>query len=309
MAADMPPIEGAWTGRIGNNAVNACFTPYDGHYFYHRHLAGIALSKDEASDGGWQERAGKWQVSRVTENELEALWLGGGKRLTIRLTRLGPLDAGGACGAAYYAPVVNGVKYRYREGKAGALPLRIVKSPLGQAFELKGNSPAIGNINAYTRRWLQNQAVNAFSCKVNGGEDWRSDLTAEKVIGHYLLAGENEPDNYCGGPHGNSMQAKHLFDLRTGQPFNTWSWLADSEASLKNGHALRKLIEKLNTRGDCEGMAYEIKAPYPTAAGLAFATSHPHAGRACNEDIVLSYAKLAPYLSAEGKAFVKDLKR
>jgi hypothetical protein len=313
MAQDAQTIEGAWTGRIGNSAINACFSKSDGQYFYQRQLEGIQLSAPEEKDDSWREPDGTWKISRVTEFELEGVWLGDGKRLTIRLTRLGPLRDG-ECGAAYYEPVVNGIKYEFSDAHVGALPLRLVKSPLGQSFELKGTSPAIRQINFFSRRWRESQAINAFSCKLNGGEVGESELTAGSVIGHYLLVQENEPDNFCGGPHGNSAHATYLFDLRTGQKVNTYAWLANGEASLvepaegKPKPPLRKLLEKLNQRDDCEGMSYDVRAPFPTAKGLAFSTSYPQAGHACNEDIEVSYARLAPFLSAEGKAFVKNLK-
>jgi hypothetical protein len=302
---DAPSIQGAWTGRIGNSVVNACFMGNDGQYFYQRDLKGIPLS---AADGGWQEQDGAWKIERVSDVELEGVWLGSGKRLTIHLARLGPLQEDGDCGAAYYAPVVNSVKYEYSETKVGTLPVRLVKSPLGQAFELQGNSEAARQINDFSLRWLQNQAINAFSCKMNGGEEWESDLTANKVIGKYLLIAENEPDNDCGGPHGNAYHAAHLFDLRTGQTVDTYNWLAGGKAGVESG-ALHKLIEKLNTREDCADMRYDISAPFPSATGLIFSTSYQQAGRACNADIEVGYAKLAPYLSPEGKAFVKGLKR
>lgn len=305
-AQEAPTIQGTWTGRIGNSAVNACFTPYSGHYYYQRYLNGIALSSE---DGSWKEPDAQWKISRVSDTELDGVWLGNGKRLTIHLTRRAPLQQDGECGDAYYAPIVDAVKYQYSDTKVGALPVRIVKSPLGQAFELKGESAAIRHINDFARRWLGTQAINAFSCKVGGGEEWQSDLTANKVIGNYLLVAENEPDNFCGGAHGNSYHANHLFDLRTGQPVNTFTWLANGKASLEEKHPLRKLLEKLNPRDDCDDDSYEISAPFPAAAGFRFPTSYIHANRACNDEIEVSYARLAPYLSNEGKAFVKSLKR
>jgi hypothetical protein len=302
--ADAPSIQGAWTGRIGNGVVNACFMGNDGQYFYQRDLKGIALS---SADGSWQEPDGAWKIERVSDTELEGVWLGSGKRLTIHLERLGPLQQDGDCGPAYYAPVVNAVKYDYDEAKIGTLPVRIVKSPLGQAFELMANSEAARQINDFSLLWLQNQAINAFRCKANGGEEWQSELTASKMVGNYLLVAENEPDNYCGGPHGNPYHANRLFDLRTGQAIDTYGWLNGGKASVDTG-ALRKLIEKLNTRGDCGDVGFDISAPIPSPAGLLFSTFYPHASRACNEDIEVGFAKLAPYLSPEGKAFVKGLK-
>lgn len=313
MAQDGQPLEGAWTGRIGNSAINACFTKSEGQYFYQRQLQGIVLTAPEDKDESWHEPDGAWKISRVTANELEGVWLGNGKRLTIRMTRLGPLQDG-ECGAAYYAPVVNGIKYEFSDTHISGLPLRLVKSPLGKSFELKGTTPAVRQFNFFARQWRENQAINAFSCKLNGGDSWESDLTPDSIFNHYLLVDENAPDNFCGGPHGNSAHATLLFDLRTGQKVNTYAWLANGEASLmepaegKPKPALRKLLERLNRRGDCEGMSHEFNAPFPTTAGLTFSTSYPHAGRACNEDIQVSYAKVAPYLSAEGKAFLKSIK-
>jgi len=307
------PIQGTWTGRIGNSPVNACFTQNDAHYFYLKHLNGIQLA---AAEGNlWAETNGKWKIDQVTEVEVQGVWLGDGKRLTIHLNRLAPLQEDGGCGAAYYAPVLKAIKYEYRNAKVAGLPLRIAKSPLGEAFELTANSNAAHKINAYTRHWLNEQAISAFSCQLNGGGGWESDLTADRVIGDYLLVGDNEQDNYCGGPHGNSAHSVHTFDLRTGDQVNTLAWLKDGEASLSSGsdehpkHPLRKLIEKLNPRTDCKefNSDFGLEAPYPTDTGLAFYSDYPHAGRACNEAIVVSYGKLGPFLSNEGKAFVRSM--
>ena len=47
-----------------------------------------------------------------------------------------------------------------------------------------------------------------------------------------------------------------------------------------------------------------VQAPYPTAEGLVLPIDFPHVMQACNAEVKLSWKRLAPYLSDEGRAMM-----
>lgn len=328
-AGDVAPIDGAWTGKIGNSGVNACFTRYDSHYYYLKHQHGIQLAPVDGKSGTWEERArnpktndfettGTWKLDRIEGDKLEGTWdsAGKGKPQRIVLTRSSPAKQE-QCGASYYGALSNWTKYTYQNSKLGPLSIRTSRADIGSSFELLGDTPAIRAINKFAKDWREQQVLDAFHCELNGGGGWESSLTPERILGHYLLVGNNEQDNFCGGAHGNSAHSTEIFDLRDGARLDGFAWLTVGDKELASGsedeskHPLRQLIEKLNPRDDCTkeyGTYFEIGAPYPTSTGIVFPSRYPHATRACDDEIEISFAKLAPYLNKEGKALAKSLK-
>lgn len=328
-AGDTRPVHGTWTGKIGNSEINACFTRYDSHYYYLKHQHGIQLAVAEESSNTWVEQAknpktnkfettGTWEISRIDDGRLEGTWKGTGKskQQHIALTRSAPANSD-QCGVPYYGALVNWTNYKFGNSKLGALSIRTANAPIGSSFELLGDSPAIRAINTYAKRWREEQVQNAFHCELNGGGGWESSLTPERIVGNYLLVGDNEQDNFCGGAHGNSAHSTAIFDLRDGAMVDGYAWLTVSKKDLavagedEPKHPLRELIEEFNPREDCTkeyGTYFEIGAPYPRSTGIVFPSRYPHATRACDDEIEISFARLAPYLNKEGKALARSLK-
>lgn len=69
---------------------------------------------------------------------------------------------------------------------------------------------------------------------------------------------------------------------------------------------LRRLIEKRNPRDDCDALFW-LGQPYPTAKGMVFPTSYSHAARACDDEVVIPYKDLMPFLTPAGKAAVQSI--
>lgn len=309
-AGDVLPIHGAWTGKIGNSGVNACFTAGDSHYFYLKHLHGIPLDKVDGEPDAWSEEVkrevtGKWKVTSVTPTQLTGVWTGTGmtKGAAIQLTRLSGLAPDGDCGPDYYAPIAAANKPRYSNGKVGKLALRIAHSPLGESFNLVGSNEELGKINDYVARWEYERVAQANFCERNGGGGWQDNLRASTVLGNYLLVDADAPDVYCGGPHTTSSHSTLIFDLGTGEKIEASDWLAESG---EIEEALRKLVMK--KASTCDRLEPSISPSRPTANGLRFDLDYPHFHRDCNETIEISYAKLSPFLSQEGKELAQRVR-
>lgn len=309
-AGDVLPILGAWTGKIGNSGINACFTGNDSHYFYLKHLHGIELEKVEGEPDSWNEFVkgdvtGKWRITSVTATQLTGEWTGTGKAkaAAIQLTRLSALASDGDCDAGFYAPIASANKTRYSNGKVGNLMLRIARSPLGESFNLPGSSDASRKINDYVSRWEAERVKQANFCERNGGSGWEDNLVASKVLANYLLVNVDAPDVYCGGPHTTSSHSALVFDLATGEKVEPSGWLAERDGIEE---PLRKLIMKQASA--CDKLEPSISPSLPTATGLGFELYYPHFHRDCNESVEIGYAKLSPFLSKEGKALAQRVR-
>jgi hypothetical protein len=308
-AGDALPIHGAWTGKIGNSGINACFTAADAHYFYLKHLHGIPLEQSESEPDSWNEEVqgkatGKCKIISVTATQLTGEWIGTGKAkgIPIQLSRLSAL-AGGDCGPDFYAPIAAANKPRFNAGKVGNLALRISHSPLGESFSIVGSSESFRKINDYVSRWEKERIAQANFCERNGGGGWQDNLTAGKVLANYLLVNVDAPDVYCGGPHTTSSHSTLIFDLATGETVEPSSWLAESG---EIEEPLRKLIMK--KASVCDRLEPSILPSLPSATGMSFDLDYPHFHSDCNETIEISYAKLAPFLSQEGKELVQRVR-
>jgi len=307
---DAAPIHGAWTGKIGNSSINACFTASDSHYFYLKHLHGIPLEKVDGEPDSWSEEVkreatGKWKITSVTPTLLTGEWIGTGKakRADIQLTRLSSLGADGDCGPDFYAPIAAANKPRYSNGKAGKQAVRIASSPLGESFNLVGSSAAVREINDYVARWEYERLLQANFCERNGGGGWQDNLTVNKVLANYLLVNVDAPDVYCGGTHTTSSHSTLIFDLATGEKVEPGIWLAESS---EIEEPLRAMIMKKASA--CDRLEPSISPSLPSATGMAFDLDYPHYHRDCNETVEISYAKLSPFLSKEGKELAQRVR-
>lgn len=276
---------------------------------YLKHLHGIPLEKAEGEAGSWNEEVqgkatGQWKITSVTATQLTGEWSGAGndKAMPIQLSRLSAL-AGGDCGPDFYAPIAAANKPRYSNGKIGKLALRISHSPLGESFNLVGSSDALRKINDYIARWEEERITQANFCERNGGGGWLDNLTAGKVLASYLLVNVDAPDVYCGGPHTTSSHSTLIFDLTTGATVEPASWLAESG---EIEEPLRKMI--MRKASACDRLEPSISPSLPSATGLSFDLDYPHFHRDCNETIEISYAKLAPFLSQEGRELAQRVR-
>lgn len=131
------------------------------------------------------------------------------------------------------------------------------------------------------------------------------DWNRKFVVTTYQTAG------YYGGPHPNYASGGITYRLDTGEPEALAAWLkeeyrSESGVDIAPDSPLgRRLLETYREGGDGdECLAYLNLAGInrPSPAGIGFATWVPHAALPCEEEILLSYPAVSPFLSEYGKA-------
>jgi hypothetical protein len=329
--AETPPLPyaGVWVGTLGKNKVQVCFTnDRDSNYFDLHHQRGITLRLREGDDSprSWEEKvrdpktfeeqtSGVWQLHPPQGKTLQGVWTSSRthEKRPLQLQQLAKLD-NTECGPVFYAPLINAMTF-----KTGTLPfedkvLKSITTPTSTAFEVPVTTANSAKLNAFIKKWLEQQVVESYQCKTNGGEDWAASLTPVLWTNRWLAVQDLMPETYCGGAHGSYNISYATFDTTTGQRQNVWLWVSkqadggDLTASGNKTTKLRKLIEKRNP-GRAEGCddSFWLGEPHPTKSGLVFSTSYYHAARNCNNDVVITYKDLAPFLTPAGKAAVQSI--
>ena len=343
------PLLGTWKGSIGSAPVMACFDDVESQYYYLRHLHGITLVRPEdlVSHTNDESRAepvvghvlaerafgdapgavdgvtARWRLERLEGAVLTGTWtaVSGNRSLPIRLLRLeGPTKQGMACGAAFMAPVLAGVRTRKSPGRFESHVFQVVASADARAPELGPEVPHAERFNRFAMDWLREQAAFVYDCNRGaGGVGEALDRSLEPVFwsDRHLVLRDAMQEVFCGGAHGNASLSYVVWSLPQGRAVNTWAWIQGGEAAAGSRPSeggpdvprpLRRLIISRHPRNDdCgEYMPFVgIDAPYPSTDGLVFNTSFAHAMRACNDEVRLSWKQLAPYLSKQGRELME----
>jgi hypothetical protein len=332
--ADLP---GIWEGTVGTLPVRACFGRRDGGdfggYFYRSKLRHIALEPVEGEPATFLETYSpgepRWRVERATAGELGGTWSDGRRRLPIRLARV-PGKEQGCDSLAFHGPRLAGILPRPSRAAAdGTAYTRLVLDPRGrfeasvETFAIDGAGAAAGRINAALREplgeWLDCVRAPLRHSPYEGS--YHVTLTPAMITRRWLSV-VNRYDDFCGGVHPNAGQTYWAFDLASGRGIDLRDWF--------NGRAVK--------RAGPAGTGEEIKTLQPefrsfllagprdqdaecdevvgneeywnvglTPAGLVFAPQLAHAVQACGEEIVVPAARLAPFLTPEGAAYLREI--
>lgn len=321
------PYNGIWSGTIGTAKVQVLFAEneYDSNYYYIRHKSPIRLEQNTQHPDEWNENIGHWEpkitgiwkLEQVSANTMKGVWINPDTKeeLPIELKRVAALikDKNGVANvSAFYAPIINSLNYHYGVAKLGDIEYKTISTDSGVAFELPSTMKNVQKLNKYALEWLKEQAIASYDCQLSGGGGWQESLTAQFLLGNLLVIEDNLPDTFCGGAHGTWSHTHIIYDMDNGDFVDTTSWIKDFEkATYESGNdekiKFRELIESLNSRSEEDNNYFSLDAPYPTKEGLVFHTSHPYVARACDEDILILYKDLAPYLTPTGKKAVLSI--
>lgn len=307
------PYSGVWIGTIGTQKVRVCFsTPNESQYYYNKHLEDIRLvAKTDRANSvtEWQELAsrgasktkevgGIWKLDKkAVNNTLSGEWhpsRGSGK-LEIKLKKVADRK-GQSCGSAYDIPMEDLASERAKTWSVSFLPLTFKGAP---------------RFNAYVRTWLLDKAGEAKACQSESGSEAEFEFVSlEDFTDKILVIREMQFDGYCGGAHNTSYTEYHTFDLQTGKKIDGWTWITAGKKSVQADSTLRKLIETqyLTADSDCHN-SFDLQPPYPTKDGFVFPTNFGWAARVCDSGVLIPYHKLAPYLTAEGKAVATSFRK
>ncbi len=321
LAAAEPPYNGTWNGTIGSAKVQVYFSEDGGQYYYLKHKEGIRLERNKDSDE-WKESirrmqiswdwktTGTWKLNHIAADHLQGIWTSPdtGEQLPIDLKFAAAVkknNEGIEDMSAFYAPLLNSLQYSYKTGKFNDSGYKSIETEAGTAFELSSADKKTAKLNEYIQSWLKEQAMAAYGCKMDGGENWQRTLTPQYILGNFLVIEDNLPDTFCGGAHGTWSHTHLVYDLNKGDFADTRSWIKDFEKTSfgdsEGKTKFREFIESLNSRSEEDNNYFSLDAPYPTKEGLVFFTSHPYVSRACDEDILVPYKDLGPYLTPAGK--------
>lgn len=271
---------------------------------------------------------GRWRLMTRSESEMAGEWTDptGGRPTPITLARVptreqhDPRMPGTGCASAFYDPLRAAVRTKASPARLGERAYQELSSEQGTSFEVPGDTPHAQRLNRHALEWLRNQAAVAFDCDLNRGgapAPLGSSLRPVVWTDRYLVLEDLLPDTYCGGAHGFSSLSYTTWSVQQGRMVDTWTWLRGGSKALvahegRDGKTIRSGLFRLvarshprNVSGDDCSESIEhmsIEAPYPTAEGLVFNTTFPHAVRACNDEVKLGWKQLAPYLSDAGRA-------
>ncbi len=311
-----------------------------GAYYYDRYRRVINLERPETGDV-WIEQDNRdparprWTVA-MNGAELTGRWSQGARTLPVRLTRLaGPELGEDNCGSLLFnqprftpgrivsqRATLDGVSYTRLTAEVGpAFEVTIM------SFALDGEAPATRRINELLRQPLPTDPATSewFECMQGNlnthGSDGGYERTLEPVmITARWLTVRDHSDTYCGGNHPNIENLSRTFDRASGREVNLHDWLSEravnrtrypgsEEDNITLTEPFRRLVVGPRRRGgdsdaaECREaiLGTEYWGIGLTRTGLVFSPSLAHVIMACGEDFRVPFARLAPFLSAQGR--------
>jgi hypothetical protein len=312
-----------------------------GSYYYLKHLIPIDLASEvppgEWSEGGFA-RTGPadpkplWQLGPVERDTIWGTWTGGDKSLPIALGRVaeGGEDAWSPCASAKFlqprvvapefvrsARMIDGLAYAELQFIA---PKHFPKVAIG-AFTFEPSQPGDEAILAWVAEKLPKGTTEDeyIQCMAGAlgvhGVDGDYDMTiAPAFANSELLSLTRSQGDYCGGAHPNYWQEYATFDRRTGAKLDSADWFNERGMALdeyQNKLMQQPLRELIVARwpvyegepDECSGYAldqqwwnYQIRRE-----GILFQPDFPHVITACEEEILVQWGELDPFLSEVGK--------
>lgn len=314
-----------------------------GSYYYHSHKVPIRLERAEQGKH-WQESAedgavARWDIANAGSARVTGKWSKGKTVLPITLTRVvmgddGELD--GPCQSnAYFAPRVTAPQVVARPVQGGKLAYTRLDYTVGKqfaeveiaSFQLPLAQPGDKAINAALRALIDPKAdtIDYLGCMkgsvaLSGVDGEMAMVAVPSFVSNDWVAVSIANMGSCGGAHPYSDNSHRLFDRSSGKEVELGLWLAPRGMTVEREagsdwtdrqitEALRNLVvTRFAFDGDAECREVVGQATYwditLTPSGMAFEPSLPHVAQACGDVVTLSFAELAPFLSAEGKAGV-----
>ena len=334
---DYSHLLGVWDGTIGNLPVRACFEdqrstgePW-GVYYYRSRLITIPLMKDGKSENlfseGWatDKAAPRWNLMRRTATAIEGSWTQESKSLPLRLARVPTREKDAPCASLeFQQPRLAGVRVARSPGDKDS----VAYTKLGldhrghfgdsvsvETFELAGTGAAISRINDVLKKPLdRNSWLECIRNAYPWGGDHHESFEPRMISRRWLVVNHHW-DGFCGGAHPDSSNAPRTFDHISGAEIDVRDWFNDraikrttyeggSDVSKTIQPAFRKVvIGRWKGEGECADVIETTEWWNVELGrdGFVFTPSLPHVVQACEESFKVPFAKVAPYLTVEGK--------
>lgn len=336
--AEEGPLRGVWNGMLGKHSIVACFNgdgyTYSGSYYYVRHLAPIQLTKEKsAHDWIEQGSTGTWTLDMPADKRISGRWTSPDKKtqLPIHLELIVGSEKDKACASDLYnkkleefPKLIVGQKKEYVRKYFRTLRLGDVET-----LELLEQGPAIASINAQLRNDLprsKEDLMGYFEVRREFlgriGMAAEDQTIAEPSFWNALWVTVRSYRWTAGEGQGGIMWGYRTWNLRSGKEIDLWAWFGTKSFD-HNGQYSKswsqlppKLmsflfkdagidITKINS--DCSDN-YAPTAEYQIELGAdSMKFSQRPRGYGCEIDFSAPYEKLLPYMTAEGKVFVKEI--
>ncbi|GAA4021799.1 DUF3298 domain-containing protein [Sphingomonas swuensis] len=338
----VPP--GLYDGTIGSLPVRLCMAERHGAYYYRSRLVPIMLSPVEGSSGLFSEGNGSEPSLSLRGAVGEAVigeWRSGSRRLPVRLRSIsfdkGEFEDDPCASKTFQAPRLEGVRIvRSEVVQAGQRVTLTTLDTRGHfpdfsivSLQLPGAGSAVAQIN---RRLFEpfrdSEEADWKGCDRGGywgggtGASYDVELTLTLATRRWLAVMERG-GGFCEGAHPDEWSNPLLFDRRSGAEVELLDWLstrAVTKERLGEGEdrfyrtltpAFRAVLMKryrhddecTEAVADTEGWSAELRR-----TGIVFLPSMPHVMQACEEEVLLPWASLGPWLSGEGRSEVAALK-
>ena len=338
MAGDMP-VQGVWQGTVGKANIVACFnqpsptqgSDRSGSYYYTRYKTPIMLAKPNGKTL-WQEldakgnTTGTWSLGAPQGGKLAGTWTEpkSGKTLPLALTLL---EAAGdrehpSCASDAYNlaledfPATKVSKPVAFEGKQ----YRNLQVGDTITVELLAQGDGIAKINAQLRGVLAKNKKDL--------EDYYA--TRREYLGRNGFATEDEvyaePTywsprwvtmkfyRWAAGYGASGISIKfRTWDVKTGQETDVWNWFgasaSDGDDKAELPDRLRQaLFKNVTIDAECKGTDYDGRGRFHLSLkpeGVSF-WEDPN-GSGCENDFLLPYNKVGPFLTVKGHTALSDL--
>jgi len=322
-AADITDsLKGVWSGTVGKAKVNVCFQQYGyANYYYLKYRQPIRLQHGDDSNDWYEPDSCQWTIEKVNPGSASGTWRNPktGVTLPVTLRLTGAEDDDNSCGCDLYnAPIEKLPPITVDTVRAMGLCYSTFSLEEGDNgmgwFQLCGNSDAVQMINKELSNGFpadSSDGARFYDCRRSTLSAFGSDeYELNRSVFPYLRAGrflevQKTESGFCGGPHPYSGVEYTMYDLSTGETVDLHSWV-------REGENLRKLIlQQYVPDGDgedqCADMVREndIYSLRLDSTGIVFYTEFGHCCVSCDQEFLLTFDALKPFLTEEGRESVK----
>lgn len=327
--ADDAALTGVWRGKLGNAEIVACFNPpaagiATGSYYYVRHKTPIALNQEQNKLLWLEDKGtGTWSLAQPGQDSLTGIWRNakGENPQALALSRVPAADGGGACASdafnlaleTFAGPQVGKVK-QFEGKKYRDLRIADVVTP-----ELLEPGDKISRVNQALRQILPRKAADLseyFATRrrflAENGTPTEDETSATPVFWSARWLTINFYRWAAGfGRNGITLDYRS-WDLQSGDEVNPWEWFIAKPADGGNTNplppGLRKfLLKDAALDKECRD-GYQGKGYYRLsfeANGMRF--WEEAFGNGCEQDFLLTYPQLRPFLTPKGKLALRDV--
>lgn len=339
---------GSWRGKLGEQEIMLCISDKHATYYTVGHYSRVSMDLKGADALRWQEtfpagNTGTWKIDADSDEALRGQWENGRERRPITLARM-PSAKGDTrfCETIYRelartAPVkqletqeLNGLRFRKISAINGYV----------SSVEILDNSGKYAELNRYLQTGFTDKVVSAFACQdMNLFEtDQNEEFPFVRRSSVFTVNGPwitllDEGGGHCGAEPADNLPHLSTLGVATAKPLKLNRWLKsnpDQGAPDEDGQLysppddltstiydytahLRQSSRFKNDECDILDSVDPLEPTFEISlgdAGVIFSTSYvPVTADTCDVyGVEIPFAKLAPFLTPEGKRAVDRLK-